>query len=147
MTCEFGMGTSTGLPGQKGSCTGIYSWTTPTRDIIWDDDEEEEEEPIDPRTIELVKLYGKLRKRKRGGWEGEKRVFSYSKESWRFPTMRDLVLDKCFRVLTAQDVEDIRNLYFHYKHNRRAIPDGAPGPRVKAGDLLEMAGCPESEDL
>ena len=69
--------------------------------------------------------------------------------------MRDLVLDKCFRVLTAQDVEDIRNLYIpknppppspwavpqYGPSNARDIPFGAPGPSVKAGDLLEMY-CP-----
>ena len=120
LTCEFGMGTSTGgLPGQKGSCTGIYNWTTPTEDIIWVDDGEE---PIDPLTKARAK-------------------------DWEFPNMRDLVLDKCFRVLDAQDIEDIRS---------QKVPGGKPRsemfllrngkPSVKAGDLLTM-DCPESEDL
>ena len=114
------MGTSTGgLPGQKGSCTGIYNWTTPTEDIIWVDDGEE---PIDPLTKARAK-------------------------DWEFPNMRDLVLDKCFRVLDAQDIEDIRS---------QKVPGGKPRsemfllrngkPSVKAGDLLTM-DCPESEDL
>ena len=106
LTCEFGMGTSTGgLPGQQGSCTGIYNWTTPTVDIFYVDDEN----PIDPRTKTRAK-------------------------DWEFPNMRDLVLDKCFRVLNAQDIEDMRS---HY---------GKFWETVKAGDLLTM-DCPESEDL
>ena len=169
LTCEFGMGTSTGgLPGQKGSCTGIYNWTTPTEDIIWVDDGEE---PIDPLTKARAK-------------------------DWEFPNMRDLVLDKCFRVLNAQDIEDMRSHYEdmrsvereHKKHMKEAymrkkgymrkrkaprLAEGAdpvrepaaqmPGPapgaaeaaastekgwweKYKVGDLWTM-DCPKSEDL
>ena len=172
LTCEFGMGTSTGgLPGQKGSCTGIYNWTTPTEDILYVDDRNRRQEPIDPRTKTRAKY-------------------------WEFPNMRDHVLDKCFRVLNAQDIEDMRSHYEdmrsvereHKKHMKEAymrkkgymrkrkaprLAEGAdpvrepaaqmPGPapgaaeaaastekgwweKYKVGDLWTM-DCPKSEDL
>ena len=58
--------------------------------------------------------------------------------------MRDLVLDKCFRVLTAQDVEDIRKLYIPKKPLWGR--GGSHGhPRVRAEDPAEpdMPGMPE----
>ena len=162
LTCEFGMGTSTGLPGQKGSCTGIYNWTTPTQDIIWED-YDEEEEPIDPRTTAVFSRLSADEKeafrekaRKRRAWEMRgKRAKLYGErgwESWKFPTMRDLVLNKCFRVLTSQDIEDIRKIYEEFRKpewkrtsKRNYMNGGLPPQRVKVGDLLELY-CPASEE-
>ena len=60
--------------------------------------------------------------------------------------MRDLVLDKCFRVLKAQDIEDIRREGCRTEECRR---QGTPRVNVGdnwAGPLYEM-DCPKSEEL